>query len=267
MRQTERIEALRRLLPDIARTARTPYSGTREAAVLLLADGRYVPGVRVESASFSLVIPALLNAYTTAVAAGADDIRAVVLNHPRRHAEDAFIEALPHPAFETAGEEAYVRADAGALPPLGERLEPFLDAPLPNDPSIGVQLARDVARRAYVPLSDFPVGCVLEIGDGRLLPGVNVEHTDWARILCAERNALGTAVTYGCSGPRQLYLSCVSDPGGTPCGACRQLLLELAPECVLWMDRGDAPPEATDPAALLPGGFTGACLTRPEEHS
>ena len=267
MDESDRIEALRRLLPAVARHARTPYSGTEEAAVLLLADGRYVPGVRVESASFSLVIPALLNAYTTAVAAGERNVTAVVLNHPRRHADDAFLDALPGASFTAAGEDAYVRADVDTLPALGGRLAPFLDVSAPENPAAGIRLAREVSQQAYVPLSDFPVGCVLELDDGRVLPGVNVEHTDWARILCAERNALGTTVTYGCREVSRLYLSCVSDPGGTPCGACRQLLLELAPECVLWMDRGDAAPDATDPASLLPGGFTGACLPRHVEHS
>ena len=122
-------------------------------------------------------------------------------------------------------------------------------------------LARRTAERAVVPESGFSVGCVLETSGG-LVPGVNVEHADWSRTLCAERGALGTAVSYGLGGFGRLFLSCVQDPKGTPCGACRQLLVELAPEAALWMDRGGAPPEAASPARLMPGSFTGDALGR-----
>ncbi len=87
-----------------------------------------------------------------------------------------------------------------------------------------------------------------------------MEHEDWTRILCAERNALGTAISYGLTGLHTMYLTCLCDPQGTPCGACRQLLTEQAPALVLWMDRGDAPPASATPEALLPGFFSGRTL-------
>ena len=137
-----------------------------------------------------------------------------------------------------------------------------LDAPLPETPKAGIALAREVASRAHTPESAFPVGCVLLTHEGRLLPGVNVEHNDWSRILCAERNALGTAVSWGQTQAQAAYLACLKDPTGSPCGACRQLLAELAPDATVWMDRGEASPEATTPARLLPGAFHGQGLIR-----
>lgn len=122
--------------------------------------------------------------------------------------------------------------------------------------------ARRLARRAYTPASNFPVGALLETTDGRFVPGVNVEHEDWARSLCAERNALGTALSYGLSDFDALYLSCPLDPKGTPCGACRQWLVELAPTVTLWMDRDDEPPEPRSPRALLPESFRGQAIPR-----
>jgi homotetrameric cytidine deaminase len=124
----------------------------------------------------------------------------------------------------------------------------------------GIERARDVAARAYVPASEFPVGAILETTDGRLVPGVNVEHPDWSRILCAERNAVGTAYAYGKRSARRLFLTCANDPEGTPCGACRQVLAELTPEAALWMDRHDDAPERAQLSDLLPGSFRGQAL-------
>ena len=59
----ETVDMLRREARAAAARAYVPYSGRGAAAVMLLADGLWVPGVRVESASFSLVIPALVNAF------------------------------------------------------------------------------------------------------------------------------------------------------------------------------------------------------------
>ncbi|QXD14713.1 cytidine deaminase [Rhodocaloribacter litoris] len=256
------LEVLRRQARQAAARSHVPYSNRPAGAVLLLEDGRLVPGVRVESASFSLTIPALLNAFTTAVAARRHDVVAAVLSHASDAGEAAFMTATPAGTFTPAGPDAFVRPGTGPLPAPAGLLSPFLDVERPDDPGAGLRLAREVARRAHVPASNFPVGCVLETAEG-LVPGVNVEHEDWARILCAERNALGTAVTYGLTKLHTLYLSCLRDPDGTPCGACRQLLTEQAPALVLWMDRGAAPPASSRPEALLPGFFSGGALRKP----
>jgi homotetrameric cytidine deaminase len=258
------LDALRSEARNVAVRAYVPYSGRGEAAVLLLADGTWVPGVRVESASFSLVIPALVNAFSTAVAAGRQDVVAVVTNHPVQPEDTAFLHALP-PAFTQHAEDVFVAAEFASLPAFGACLDPFLPVSPLDDVAAGIGLAREIAQRAYVPESDFPVGCMLVIEDGRLLPGVNVEHSDWSRILCAERNAISTAITWGAAPARVLYLTCLKDPKGSPCGACRQVLAELALGATLWMDRGSASPEAATPEQLLPDAFTGQAL-HPASH-
>jgi len=243
--------------------AHVPFSGTPTAAVLLLDDGRWIPGVRVESASYSLTLSALLNAYTTAVALGvADAVAALVLSRSFRREEALYVETLAQDPYEAVADDAWLRGGRvgdGALPALGSPLSPVLGATLDNPPD-GIDAARRMAQRAYVPASEYAVGAVLECDDGRLVPGVNVEHPDWARILCAERNALGTVQSYALPAPRHLFLTCSEDPDGTPCGACRQLLVELAPDTTLWMDRHSAPPERATVSALLPGSFRGQAL-------
>lgn len=253
---------LRAQARSAAEHAYVPYSQRREAAVLLLSDGMWVPGVRVENASFSLSIPALVNAFSTAVASQRTDVVAVVLSRTFLPEDIAFLRSTPQGAFRPAGDEVFTATDVTSLPAPGDRLVPFLEGPAPAEPASGIALARDVARHAYTPESQFPVGCVLVTDEGRLIPGVNVEHADWSRILCAERNALGTAMTWGQTALSTLYLTCLNDPSGSPCGACRQLLAELAPGARLWMDRGDEPAESTSPQRLLPGAFSGHALFR-----
>lgn len=257
------IPALRDRAQELAPRAHVPFSDHPVAAVLLMDDGTWLPGVRVESASYSLTMPALLNGYTTAVAAGrAQEVIAIVLSRPIRREEEVYLEALPHRSYEPWSNDAWIDVDPtgdGALPSIESLLPPGLDTAV-EGPAAGIDEARRIARRAYVPESDYPVGAVLERGDGGLVPGVNVEHPDWGRILCAERNALGTLKSYALPVPDHLYLTCNDDPKGTPCGACRQLLAELAPDTTLWMDRRDEPPERTTVSTLLPGSFRGHAL-------
>jgi homotetrameric cytidine deaminase len=243
--------------------AHAPFSNEPSAATVLLEDGTWVPGVRVESASFSLTLPALLNAYTTTVTAErADEVVALVSTHPFDREEHLYIEELSPGPFEAWTEDAWFREDVAAnghLPAPSLMLSPFLDLTL-NTSDQGVRAARRLSDRAYVPASSFPVGALLITEDGQQIPGVNVEHPDWARILCAERNALGTAHSYGVATLDRLFLSCPRDATGTPCGACRQLLAERAPGLKVWMDRSDGPAEHATISSLLPGSFQGQAL-------
>ena len=214
--------------------------------MLLLADGAWIPGVRVESATFSLVIPPLLNAFTTAAGAGRSDVVAIALSTAAGPETDAYLQAHATGPYTRENQHTFVHADAQTIPAPTHQLDVALEAPVPNE-AAGIALAREVAERAVVPESHFPVGCVVTTEEGRLVPGVNVEHTDWS-------------VSYGYRPGPAMYLSCPLDPQGTPCGACRQLLAELAPGIRLSMDRGEAPPERARPERLLPGAFIGATL-------
>lgn len=257
------LDPLRNHAQALTDRAHVPFSNTPTAAILLLTDGTWVPGVRIESASYSLTLPALLNAYTTAVAAGRSaDVMAFVLSRPFRREEGLYVEELPHGPFEARDPDAWVQGPAGediGLPTPTDPLDPFLEATFDTEAE-AVEHARGLSGRAYVPSSDFPVAALLELDNGRLLPGVNVEHPDWARILCAERNALGTVQSYDAGSVGRLFLTCPHDPNGTPCGACRQLLSELAPEADLWMDRHNDAPEHASMSTLLPGSFRGQAL-------
>ncbi len=251
------VSRTRRFASEIALRSFVPYSKMATGAIVLLSDGVLIPGVRVESASFSLSIPAVLNAVTTAVAYERTDIIGIVQSCRFDAGDRAYIEKLAFCNLDSQGDDFFVSEAAALALVAGAFLDPFVRVDPFADGSAWIALTRAVATAAYTPASLFPVGCLLETDQG-WIRGVNVEHEDWSRILCAERNAVGTAMSYGIKSFLSLYLSCPKDNQGSPCGACRQVLAEQAPGMNIGMDRGnECDPEYATPELLLPGFFSG----------
>ena len=120
--------------------------------------------------------------------------------------------------------------------------------------------AREARRNAYAPYSEFRVGAALLARDGRVFTGVNVENVSYGLGNCAERVAVGKAVSEGAQEFTAIaVVGPEDDVACSPCGACRQVMHEFAPEMVLVTPDG-AGWRADRIADLLPGAFVPARL-------
>lgn len=93
-----------------------------------------------------------------------------------------------------------------------------------------IPIARRARDLAFAPFSRFKVGAVVVTKDGRLFTGCNVENASFSLTICAERVALFKAIS---EGTRQFsHVIIVTDAAKLtpPCGACRQVLWEFAPD-------------------------------------
>ena len=124
------------------------------------------------------------------------------------------------------------------------------------DPATLLQSARALLSRSAAPYSRFRVAALLEAEDGGTHPGVNVECLSYGLSMCAERNALFGAIARGATRFRRLALVSETMRPVMPCGACRQVLLEYAPELLLLVERAEGGAEEIPLATLLPRAFT-----------
>lgn len=98
-----------------------------------------------------------------------------------------------------------------------------------------VERARAAAACAYSPYSQFQVGAAAQTADGRIFAGCNIENASYGLTCCAERNALFKAISEGV-GIGEIRRLLIYTPGRrlyTSCGACRQVITELAPDALL----------------------------------
>ena len=123
-----------------------------------------------------------------------------------------------------------------------------------------IHQAREARKRAYAPYSNYRVGAALLGASGRIYTGCNVENAAYPECICAERVAVVKAVS---EGERDFVaIAIVTRDGGSPCGACRQVLNEFSPSMqVLITDETGEVREATA-GALLPDHFGPDNLTR-----
>ena len=121
-----------------------------------------------------------------------------------------------------------------------------------------IEEARKARELAYAPYSRFLVGAALKTHDGKIFHGCNVENASYGLCNCAERTAFFSAIAAGYRPGQFDTLAVVADTQGAvaPCGACRQVMIELgSPALKVILSNLAGEIEVTSAAALLPAAF------------
>ncbi len=101
-----------------------------------------------------------------------------------------------------------------------------------------IDAAKVAGENAYAPYSGFSVGAALETAQGEIITGCNVESSSYGLTICAERVALVKALSEGRSDLKAIAIVGPYDDFCPPCGACRQMLYDYAPDLVVVLTDG-----------------------------
>lgn len=90
-----------------------------------------------------------------------------------------------------------------------------------------LEKAKEVSQNAYVPYSKFKVGACVLTEDDSTFCGCNFENASYGLTICAERNAIGTAIANGHTKLKAIAIYSPNEDNCVPCGACRQVMTEF----------------------------------------
>jgi len=123
-----------------------------------------------------------------------------------------------------------------------------------------IALALKARQKAYAPYSHYLVGAALLTASGKVFTGANVENASYGLAICAERTAAVKAVS---EGERDFVaIAVATENGGSPCGACRQVLNEFGPDMRVLIADADGKYQAMRLSELLPASFGPAQLPK-----
>ncbi len=124
-----------------------------------------------------------------------------------------------------------------------------------NHPQWEKLLEQAIAARekSYSPYSYYKVGAALLTRSGQIYTGCNIENAAYSPSICAERTAIFKAVSEGAFD--FIALAVVTSNGGSPCGVCRQVMREFAPDLVVIISDINANYRVMNLIDLLPDSF------------
>tara|TARA_B100000886_G_scaffold324230_1_gene268722 strand:+ start:2003 stop:2386 length:384 start_codon:yes stop_codon:yes gene_type:complete len=115
------------------------------------------------------------------------------------------------------------------------------------------QKALEMRKNSHAPFSGYKVGSAIETEEGFIIGGCNVESASYGLTCCAERSAIYNAISLGYTSFRALAV--VTDNGGYPCGACRQVIWEICGDIIVYICNTTKLIKSTNSSALLPKAF------------
>lgn len=118
-----------------------------------------------------------------------------------------------------------------------------------------LEKAKIASENAYAPYSKFKVGACVLTENNKVYTGCNFENSSFGLTICAERNAIGSAIA---DGERKIIAVAIYSPNEKhcyPCGACRQVMTEFAAENMDIITEGEDSLEITKFCDIFPKGF------------
>ena len=120
-----------------------------------------------------------------------------------------------------------------------------------------VEAARAAIEESYAPYSDYDVGAAIETADGSVYTGCNVENANYSNSLHAEELAIGSAIADGHREFERIAVASGVRDGVTPCGMCRQTLIEFCDDDLpVICDEGDGETTTYRLGDLIPATIT-----------
>ena len=117
-----------------------------------------------------------------------------------------------------------------------------------------IERAIDAQRKAICPYSNYPVGAALLTDQNKIIIGFNIESKAYPTTLCAERVAIFSAISQGYN--KFLAMAVATVDGGTPCGGCRQIIVEFAKNIPVFVSDSNKKFFETTALELLPKPFS-----------
>lgn len=116
--------------------------------------------------------------------------------------------------------------------------------------------ATKAMHNAYAPYSKFTVGAALLLENGDIVAGCNVENASFGGTICAERTAIGAAVSQGHRNFTAICVTTAADVVVSPCGICRQSLIEFNRDMIVICATQSGERQTFKAGDLLPHAFT-----------
>jgi homotetrameric cytidine deaminase len=229
-------------IKQLKETNYVPYSGNSSVAVVKSVSGNFYPGVRIENAAFPLTINAAQNALFACMSEK-DRPKAIYVEDTK--ANDLEFWRNEYNVWVYPLEDLKNETSRDILLDLEEH---EIEAKL-----------HELLDQAVTVNSDFPVSAILKTGKG-YISGVNVECSEWSLGLCAERVAIGKAISYGIRDFDSLYIHTRSGEYSSPCGACRQVIYEHLPHNPVHLFHADGTHSMHYSSDLLPHSFRSKAL-------
>jgi|TARA_B100000929_G_scaffold16620_1_gene13205 cytidine deaminase len=116
-----------------------------------------------------------------------------------------------------------------------------------------ISKAIQMMKMSRAPYSSYSVGAAIKIDEEIIVGGCNIENASYPLSICAERTALFSAIAQGYN--QFIAMAVATKNGGTPCGACRQVIWELCGDIPIYICDNDGIINETTSRALLPAPF------------